>query len=136
MKRFWHPETGFFLLLWLILMIGGRSRFFKDPGTFWHTVVGEQMLSGHRLIFQDSFSFTCAGQRWSPHQWLGECLMGLLHGVDQLDTLLLATVTILACLYTWLAHRLIREGLHWSLAAVVVGLTIAASSSHFHIRPH
>jgi hypothetical protein len=136
LKKFCRPETGLFLCIFLLLMIGGRSRFLHDPGTFWHTVVGRQMLTTGHLIYHDAFSFTCAGQRWSPHQWLGECLMALLHGVDQLDTLLLATVTILACLYTWLAHRLIREGLHWSLAAVVVGLTIAASSSHFHIRPH
>src|SRR5579871_4759022 len=136
LKKFFRPETGLFLCIFLLLMIGGRSRFLRDPGTFWHTVIGRQMLTTGHLIYQDAFSFTCAGQRWSPHQWLGECLMALLHGVDQLDTLLLATVTILACLYTWLAHRLIREGLHWSLAAVVVGLTIAASSSHFHIRPH
>jgi hypothetical protein len=135
-KRLWYPETGIFLGLWLILMIGGRSRFFQDPGTFWHTVVGQQMLSSGQLIYHDTFSFTFAGRPWSPHQWLGECLMALLHQLDGLDTLLLATVSILACLYTWLAHRLIRQGLHWSLAAVLVGLTVAASSSHFHIRPH
>ena len=135
-KRWWRPETGIFLGLWLLLMIGGRSRFFQDPGTFWHTVVGEQMLQTHALIYEDAFSFTFAGHRWSPHQWLGECLMALLHRLDGLDTLLLATVTILAGLYTWLAQRLIRAGLHWSLAAVVVGLTVAASSSHFHIRAH
>ena len=62
--------------------------------------------------------------------------MALVDKIDGLDSLLLTTVTILAALYTWLAHRLIREGLHWALASVVLMLTIAASSSHFHIRPH
>ncbi len=136
LKRYWRAETGIFIGLWLLLLIGGRSRFLQDPGTFWHTVVGEQMLATHQLIYQDTFSFTFAGHPWSPHQWLGECLMALLHRIDGLDTLLLATVTILAGLFTWLAHRLIRAGLHWSLATVAVGLTMAASSSHFHIRPH
>jgi hypothetical protein len=135
-QKYWRTETGFFLAIWSVLMVGGRSRFFQDPGTFWHTVVGGQMLDTKQLIYRDTFSFTFAGQPWSPHQWLGECLMALLHRVDGLDTLLLATVTILAGLYTWLAGRLLRSGLHWSLAAVVVGLTVAASSSHFHIRPH
>lgn len=136
MKKFFRPETCLFLCLWSFLMIGGRSKFFQDPGTFWHTVVGRQMLATGGLIYRDSFSFTFAGQRWSPHQWLGECLMALLHQADELDTLLLATVTILASLYTWLALRLVRQGLHWSLAALLVGLVIAASSSHFHVRPH
>ena len=62
--------------------------------------------------------------------------MALIDKIDGLDSLLLVTVTILAALYTWLAHRLIREGLHWALASVVLMLTIAASSSHFHVRPH
>jgi hypothetical protein len=136
LKKYWRPETRIFLGLWLLLMIGGQSRFLQDPGTFWHTVVGQQMLSTRELIYHDSFSFTFAGHTWSPHQWLGECIMAILHRIDGLDTLLLVTVTALTCLYTWLAHRLIRGGLHWSLAVVMVGLTVAASSSHFHIRSH
>src|SRR6516165_4851207 len=115
-KLYWRPWTGIFLAIWLLLMVGGRSRFFSDPGTFWHTVVGEQMLTTGQCIYADTFSFTCAGHAWSPHQWLGECIMALLHRVEGLDTLLLATVTILACLYTWAAWRLVRSGLHWSLA--------------------
>jgi hypothetical protein len=136
LRHWWRAETGIFLGLWLLLLAGGQSKFLQDPGTFWHTVVGEKMLTTHQLIYQDTYSFTFAGREWSPHQWLGECLMALLHRVDGLDTLLLATVTILAALYTWVAHRLMQAGLHWSLAAVGVGLTIAASSSHFHIRSH
>ncbi|MBV9122986.1 MAG: hypothetical protein JO112_06500, partial [Planctomycetes bacterium] len=64
LKKFWRPETGIFLGLWLVLMVGGRSKFFHDPGTFWHTVVGEQMLSSGRLIDTDSFTFTFAGRTW------------------------------------------------------------------------
>lgn len=136
MRKFWRAETGIFLALWLLLLAGGRSRFVQDPGTFWHTVVGEQMLGEHRLIYHDEFSFTFAGHRWSPHQWLGECLMAALYGLDGLDTLLLATVTVLAGLYTWLAARLLCAGLHWAVVAVLIALAVAASSSHFHIRPH
>jgi hypothetical protein len=136
LKKFWRPEVGIFFAVWLILMIGGRSKFFRDPGTFWHPVVGRQMLESHHLIYKDPFTFTFAGQKWVAHQWLGECLMALIDDIDGMDSLLLTTVTILAALYTWIAHRLIREGLHWALASVVLMLTIAASSSHFHIRPH
>lgn len=136
LKKFWRPEVGIFLVLWLILMIGGRSRFFRDPGTFWHTVVGRQLLTTHRLIYQDTFTFTFAGKKWIAHQWLGECLMAVIDKIDGMDSLLLTAATILAALYTWLAYRMIREGLHWALASVVLMLAIAASSSHFHVRPH
>jgi hypothetical protein len=135
-KRFLRPELALFAGIWLVLMVGGQSRFFRDPGTFWHTVVGEQMLSSGRLIYEDTFSFTFRGQPWSPHQWLGECIMACLHRIGGLDSLLLVTVTALACLYAWLACRLMRAGLHWSLAGLGAALTVAASASHFHIRPH
>lgn len=135
-QRFWRPETGIFLVLWLILLVGGRSRLFQDPGTFWHTVVGEEILRTGEFPVADTFSFTFAGRPWIPHQWLGECVMALVHRVDGLDSLLLAAATLLSCLFTWMAARLIRSGLHWSLAMVIVGLGVAASSSHFHIRPH
>jgi hypothetical protein len=135
-KRFWRAETGFFLGIWLFLMIGGRSQMFRDPGTFWHTVIGRRMLSSHQLVYSDPFSFTFAGRAWIPHQWLGECIMAVLDAFGGLDTLLLATATVLACLYTWLAHRLLRSGLHWLPTTLLVMLTVAASATHLHVRPH
>jgi hypothetical protein len=136
MQRLWRAETGIFLGLWLVLMIGGRERLFRDPGAFWHTAAGHWILSHQRLPQTDWMSFTRAGQPWVAYEWLGECAMALVHAIDGLDSLLLATVTVLAGLYTWVAYRLIRSGLHWSLTIVVLLLTLGASSSHFHARPH
>ena len=136
MRRFWRAETGIFLALWLLLLVSGRSRLFRDPGTFWHTVVGEEILTSGQFTNTDHFSFRFAGQPWIPHQWLGECIMALVHRLDGLDSLLLMTATLLAALYTWAASRLLRAGLHWSLTAVLIVLAVAASTSHFHVRPH
>jgi hypothetical protein len=133
---FWRPETGIFLGVWLVLLIGGRERLFRDPGTFWHTLVGERILSTGEFLDHDPYTYTFAGQPWVPHQWLGECVMALIHRVDAYDSLLLAATVGIAGLFTWAAHRLIRSGLHWSLSAVVVVLLFAASTSHLHIRPH
>lgn len=133
---FWKPQTGIFLCLWLALMAVGQSRLLRDPGTFWHTEVGRRMLTSGHLVYVDPFGFAPPDQPWIPHQWLGECLMALIHGIAGLDSLLLATATILACLYTWLAGRLMSRGLHWSLAVAIMLLVIAASSHHFHIRSH
>jgi hypothetical protein len=137
LRRFWRPETGIFLALWLFLMMVGQSKLFQDPGTFWHTVVGRKIIASGEFIYTDPFTFTWHGKPWIAHQWLGECLMALIHDrLDGLDSLLLATATILAGLYTWLALRLIRAGLHWSLTAVVLMLIVGASAGHFHVRPH
>jgi hypothetical protein len=134
--RFWRAETTIFLIIWLLLMIGGRSRFFGDPGALWHIIVGEQILSTGKLPRTDPFSFTFGGKPWIAQWWLGECVLALIHRIRGLDSILLATVTFLACLYTWTAHRQIARGLHPLLAALVTALAGLASTYHFHPRPH
>jgi hypothetical protein len=135
LRRFLRIETGIFLAIWLGLLVAGRSRFFSDPGTFWHIVVGERMLSSGGLITTDPFSCTFGGKPWIPQSWLPECVLAALHRLGGLDTVLLATVTLLACVYTWVAHRLLRAGLHPLLAVLVTALALAASSYQFHPRP-
>jgi hypothetical protein len=62
--------------------------------------------------------------------------MALADWIGGLDTLLLATSTILAILFTWVAHRLLQSGLHWLPVAFVTMLAIASSANHLHVRPH
>ncbi len=129
-------QVWFFLVLWPGLMILGRSQLFRDPGTFWHVVVGERMLASHLLPWADSFSFTCAGRPWIAQWWLADVVLAIVHKISGIDGLLLLTSTALACLYAWVAHRLMTAGLHWLLAALFAAMAIAASSYHFHPRPH
>jgi hypothetical protein len=133
--RQYAPGLLLFLGLWLFLLAGGRASFFRDPGTFWHAVVGEKILTGG-FFDADPFTFTFAGEKWIPHQWLGEVLMALVHRAAGLDGLLAVATGLLAALFAWLAVRLVRTGLHPVAAVGVVALALAASSSHFHIRPH
>jgi hypothetical protein len=135
-KQLWRPEVGFFLVIWLALLVTGRENLLRDPGTFWHTVVGDQILSAGEVPRTDTYSFTRHGQPWVAYQWLAECGMAVVHRLSGFDGLLLATVTLLAATYTWLAGRLLRAGLHWLITVLVIVLVIAASSYHFHIRPH
>src|SRR5260370_25050852 len=134
LRHYWRTETFIFLSIWLILMLAGRSRFFLDPGALWHIVVGQHIFQ-EGLPHVDSFSCTFAGEPWIAQWWLGECVLGLLHRVGGLDMVLLATVTVLACLYTCLGHRLHRGGMHPLIAVLVVALAVLGSAYHFHPRP-
>jgi hypothetical protein len=135
MTRFVQPVTWLFLGVWLVLLVGGRSRFFQDPGTFWHVAVGDRIM-GEGFFDNDPYTFTFAGKEWVPHQWLGECAMAILHRLAGFDALLLGTATVLAAAYAGLGARLMRGGLHPSVVAVLVAAAVAASSGHFHVRPH
>ncbi len=130
------PAGVFFVVLWFILLAAGRSKLLQDPGTFWHMRLGQQCFADGTLTYVDAFTFTFEGQRWLTLQWLGEWLMAAAYGAGGWDTLLLLTVTALAATYAWLASRLMRSGLHWLPTAFVVVIIIAASSHHFHARPH
>src|SRR5438105_3018354 len=133
LRPFWRPETGIFLALWLLLLLGGRSRLFGDPGTFWHTELGKCFLESGEFVHRDPFSFTAGDQPYVSYQWLGDCVMALVDRLAGLDSLLLFTATILAALFAWLAQRLIHAGLHGLLAFLVVALALTASAANLHI---
>lgn len=136
MRQYLPFPVVLFLLFWAGLMLAGRASLFSDPGTFWHTVLGNGVLQQRALTTHDAFSYTYSGQPWLSLQWLAEWIMAAAHAWGGWDTLLLGTVTLLAAFYAWIGARLARSGLHPVLAALAVLLTIAASSHHFHARPH
>lgn len=135
LPRWLSPGALAFVVVWLLLLAAGRSAFFKDPGTFWHVTTGE-LIFKDGFIRSDPYTFTFAGTWWVPYQWLGEVAMALGHRVGGFDALLLGAVTIIAATFAWLAARLLRTGLNPVLVGAVVGLTLAAAGSHFHVRPH
>jgi len=135
MRRWFSAEAGIFLGIWLVLMLVGRSALFRDPGTFWHVVVGERMLEQGQVIQADPFSFTFPGKPWVAHQWLAECGMAAVHRIGGFDGLLLVAATLLAGIYTWVASRLLRAGFHLLPVGCVLALVLLASSHQFHVRP-
>lgn len=136
MKKFFRAESVCFLAIWLFLILFGRINLFKDPGTFWHIVVGRQILATHHFPTADTFSFTFHGYPWLASQWMMECLMALIYNLFGFDGLLIVTAAALAGFFTWIFSRLLRSGLPVPLASLVLALACAASAHHFHVRPH
>jgi len=62
--------------------------------------------------------------------------MALIHRIAGFDSLLLATSTLLASLYAYLAKRFIRLGLHPMLSILIIAFAFLASASTLHVRPH
>ncbi len=131
-----RAESVAFTIVFLWLMAVGPKQLFRDPGPLWHIAVGEQMLASGAVVRTDPFSAGYFGQAWVPVGWGAECIMALLHRIDGLNTILLAAATILAGLFAWIARRLSSRGLQGPVVALVLALAIAASSYHFHPRPH
>ena len=58
LRSCWTPSAGFFVVLLIGLLWAGREKMLRDPGTMWHTVVGQRICETGRLIQADPFSFT------------------------------------------------------------------------------
>jgi hypothetical protein len=132
-----HPRLSFFLFfaLWLVLMQTGRHAMFRDPGTYWHIVMGDIIISSRAVPHTDGFSFTREGQPWIADQWLAEIAMAVINRAAGWDGLLTITAAILAGVYTFIATRLLRAGVHWLITGAIMALAILASSHQFHVRP-
>ena len=128
--------AAIFTSAWLLLFMAGQSKLFRDPGTFAHTVFGEHILDSGHLIYQDSYSFTRFGEIWIAQQWLGEFIMAVTQRMAGLDGLLVVTVSLIALLYSSLALRIERSGMNLALGSLILALSLAAGSHHFHVRPH
>jgi hypothetical protein len=133
--RWIGPGALAFLAIWFLLLAGGGSKFLNDPGTFWHIQTGELILTDG-FMHADPYTFSFAGTWWIPTQWFGEVAMALGHRAGGFDVLVLGAVTIIAALFAWLAVRLGRTGLHPVAVGMIVLLALAATASHFHVRPH
>jgi len=135
-NKFLSPETITFLGTWLLLMTAGRDKFFRDPGTFSHLAWGDHLLSGKGLIHSDIYSFTFHGQPWIFQQWLADCLISVIHRFSGFEGLLLVAATSFSLLNAWLLNRLLKAGIHFSAALLIVSLFTLAGAHHYHVRPH
>ncbi len=125
-----------FICIWLGLLAVGREKMLRDPGTFWHTIVGEDILTTRSLPRTDGYSFTCEGHPWIAQQWLGEIGMAVVHRVAGLDGLLAVAAGIIAMVYGGIGGRLHRAGLRAPVIGILLMLSLAASAFHFFPRPH
>lgn len=128
-------EVLLLLGLWAGLVVFGRSAMFADPGTFWHTVLGQHMLRTGEVPRTETFSFTEAGKPFVDTSWLAECAMAGLYRLGGWDALLLATTALLAIVFGGLAIGLVRAGLHPLAALALLALALGAASQQFHVRP-
>ncbi len=118
----------------LILLAVVIGRGINDPDYFWHVTVGH-LITTSGIPSVDPFSFTWAGQPWTPHEWLGEVLMTVVQdAVGPMGALvafgLLGLVTL-----GLVAFLLARRGARTLAVAVPVVLAAGILASFLTVRP-
>ncbi|HET9416782.1 MAG TPA: hypothetical protein VFP30_04500, partial [Candidatus Limnocylindria bacterium] len=133
----WLPPSHVIVALTLgaILFAITLGKGVRDPDYFWHVVAGEYIVSTGAVPTADPFSFTWAGQPWTPHEWLSEVLIfGLVSALREVGALaafsLIPGATILL-----LALLLARMGVRtWAQAPALV-LAALVMSPYTTLRP-
>lgn len=128
-------ETILFLALWGGMLAFVPGQMFQDPGTFWHTRVGLDILETGQLPQVDTFTYTRNGAPWICQYWLCDLGMGVLYRFGGWNALLVVTALVLAGTYAWLAGRLYAAGLDVVLTLLIVLLALAVGAPQFHVRP-
>jgi hypothetical protein len=111
------------------------GRLFVEGDTWWHTAVGEKILSTHAWPTTDPYSFTVHGSPWIAYEWLGEVVMAIaarvggLSGMAVLLVLMAIVMTLLTFAYAWMRCGSIQA------AAVSTLLALWVATSCFTLRP-
>ena len=102
------------------LMMSRSSSMLADPDTYWHLVVGRDILHNGSVPTVDSYSYTRAGAPWIAKEWLSQILFYAVWSRAGWFGVCLLTATIAASAYAFLFAWLCRR------VAPIVALTMTA----------
>ena len=106
-----------------------------DPDTYLHIAAGRWMLAHGALPVHDPFSYTFAGARWIPHEWLAEIILAAVYRAAGWSGLVVLTVACFAASLGSLTRFLLRWAEPFS-ALIAVAMAAALVEAHLLARPH
>lgn len=129
------PDVVFGVVL-VAVLLGGRTGFLNDPGTFWHLRLGREILRTGDVPRFDTLTYTRDHVAWVDQSWAFDLGLAVLVDHAGWSAAIAATALGLAFLYAGLARGLMKDGISPLIAAVVTVMGVGIGSIHFLIRPH
>ena len=135
LRRLPSPLALYALALGGILVGITVTKGVQDADYWWHLTAGQWIAEHGAVPNTDHFSFTWAGQPWTPHEWLSELVMyWLVNGFGRTATTFLwglfpaAIIAVHAAMLSRMGVR-VRA---FALPAVLIGLVI---TPYVTVRP-
>lgn len=107
----------------------------QDADSFWHLVAGHVIVESGEVPSTDPFSFTHAGQPWTPHEWLSEVLMYALDAAVGVTGSLVAFGVIVAAIPIIHAVGLQRLGVRTAAIGAALALGALVLFPYVTVRP-
>ncbi|HWL84301.1 MAG TPA: hypothetical protein VNO21_00685 [Polyangiaceae bacterium] len=138
LARWFAPPIAdvLFVLILLLMVLGGAERLLIDADTGWHIRTGDYVLSQRRFIDHDIFSYSRYGQYWVAWEWLSDVLLSLANRFAGLLGVTLLSALVLAATFRKLLATLLARGNDRTTALLFTFLVFAASAIHVNARPH
>src|SRR3954468_6099037 len=138
LSRRWMPGVPdlVFGLILVVILIGGRTGFLNDPGTFWHLRLGREIIRTGDVPRYDTLTYTRVHVPWVDQSWAFDLGLALLVDHAGWTSAVAVTALGLAWLYGSLARGLLRDGRSPVVVVLVTVLATGVGAVHFLIRPH
>ena len=101
-----------------------------------HLTIGKFILETHQIPTRDLLSFTMAGQRRPPYEWLAQVLFAIAYRLLNLDGVVLLSAFIIAGAFVVVITDSIEHSRAPLIALILTIWAALASSLHWLARPH
>jgi hypothetical protein len=136
-RRRFTPSLSELLFIGCLLISLNIGEFFlEDDDTYRHILTGETILKTWQIPFQDSYSYTAAGQPWIAHEWLAEVVFALFHKIGGLNGVVFLSTTLVSLTFYFLYKFLLYRQINPLLGIVLTVFAALASHLHWLARPH
>src|SRR5262249_40164913 len=115
------PGDLVFVLVLLLILLGGSHGLFNDPGTPWHLRLGRDVIATGALPRHARLTFPRQGVPWVDQSWGFDVLLAMLVDHCGWSAVIALTAVGLAGLYGATARGLVRDGIS-PLVAVIVAI--------------
>jgi tetratricopeptide (TPR) repeat protein len=134
----WTTWVGLLVIDLAALALGAHGIQALDTDMFYHLAGGRYMAQQHRILDQETFSFTVPGHPWTNHSWLFQYLLFRVYEVGGFTALVAfrAGVVVLTAslLFVWCRRRARGDDLvALAMTLLAIGLYSIRADN---IRPH
>ncbi|HEU5258929.1 MAG TPA: hypothetical protein VFU28_23240, partial [Vicinamibacterales bacterium] len=116
-----------------IVLCGWAAAGATDTDIWGHLAIGLDMLTEHRFLWVDPYSFT-HDQRWVNHEWLWDVVVGALYRDLGLAGLIALRISLIGTVL-WTIDRATRRAPSWMRAVTLVVVAVGCIGQWQSTRP-